>query len=69
MTTDFGDFEDSDALDTAPADPEQVAIKLWQIRQEFDSLPNWGMRLQGDRDLDVRIIARLLVWWRRQGLR
>ena len=33
--SDFGDFDDDDALDTAPADPEQVARKLQRIRAEY----------------------------------
>jgi hypothetical protein len=51
--SDFGDFEDDDAFDTEPADPEQVARKL---------------RALLDRGLDdVGVAVLLLAWLRRQG--
>jgi len=60
--TGFGDYEDADAFDTAPADPEQVARKL----VELDG-GDW-------RDLDdehqarrIAIVVALLAWLRRQG--
>lgn len=66
--TDFGDFDQADATDTEPADPEQVARKLHRLREEN------GLEVGGWEDLDIHqrtlrivIIAALLDWLRRQG--
>ena len=66
--TDFGDFTDDDAFDTAPADPEQVAVKLHRYRRD-DGLEDadWDELDDGERLVRIAIIRRLLDWLRRQG--
>ena len=58
----FGDFEDADAYDTAPADPEQVAIRLHQYEGGV-----WDDLTADQRAARVQIIVRLFAWLRRQG--
>jgi hypothetical protein len=36
--SDFGDYEDDDAFDREPADPEQVSFRLHRLRIEVDAL-------------------------------
>ena len=58
----IGDYEPDDAYDTAPADPEQVAIKLVNLEGGgWDDLPPEEQARRRD------IIAALLAWLRRQG--
>jgi hypothetical protein len=64
----FGDFTDDDALDTEPADPEQVARKLHAIRLERGlEADEWEELVEERRALLVAVIGRLLAWLRRQG--
>ena len=66
--TEFGDFDPDDALDTEPADPEQVARKLHRYRQEDEPmLANWDELDAGERVLIIGRITRLLAWMKRQG--
>ena len=66
--SDFGDFDDDDALDTAPADPEQVARKLHRIRREYgQETRTWDELDDGGRAVRIAVITLLLRWLRRQG--
>lgn len=68
MSDDFGDFDDDDALDTEPADPEQVARRLHALRRrEGFEVEDWDDLDEGERLALVAIIAALLSWLRRQG--
>lgn len=64
----FGDFDLDDALDTAPADPEQVARKLQQLRRRegLDDL-DWDDVEPSERALIIAVVTALLAWLRRQG--
>ena len=58
----IGDWEPADSVDTAPADPEQVARKLIRLRGLYwDDLTDYG------RHDETRIAGELLAWLRRQG--
>lgn len=64
----FGDYDDSDAVDTEPPDPEQVARKLHRIRErEGFEIADWDHLEPGERLALIAIIARLFAWLRRQG--
>lgn len=64
----FGDFDEDDAYDTAPPDPEQVARKLHAIRVERGlEYDDWDALTEERRALHVAIIGRLLAYGRRQG--
>lgn len=64
----FGDFDDDDAFDLEPADPEQVAIKLQQLRFAHGISPSpWEGLSPAERAVRVLIIGLLLAWLRRQG--
>jgi hypothetical protein len=67
----FGDWEPDDSFDTAEADPEQVAIKLEKLRNEFHlgNGDGWDDLNEGQRQRRVEMVVRFLEWWRRQGLR
>jgi hypothetical protein len=60
--SDFGDFDDDDALDTEPADPEQVARKLHRLEGG-----RWDDLTVMQQVARIEIIARLLAWLHRQG--
>ena len=64
----FGDFEDDDAFDVEPADPEQVARKLhgW-LRDDGLELADWDVLDLAEQTLRIIIAARLLSWLRLQG--
>jgi hypothetical protein len=66
--SDFGDFDPDDALDTEPADPEQVARRLHALRRRdgFETI-DWDDLDDGERGALVQIVAALLGWLRRQG--
>jgi hypothetical protein len=68
--TDFGDFEDDDSFDTAPADPEQVAIRLHRFWRDegIGETVGWDDLSAEQRARRVRAMVRLIAWWRRQGL-
>lgn len=63
----FGDFDDDDALDTAPADPEQVARRLHELRRRegFELVP-WDELDADERGALVQLVVVLLAWLRRQ---
>ena len=65
---DWGDFDDDDALDTEPADPEQVARKLHALRaaRGFE-VASWDRIGEPERSDLVAIVADLLAWLRRSG--
>jgi len=64
----FGDFEEDDAYDPSPADPEQVARRLHALRYREDlEARRWEELPDGERNLLVAIVARLLGWLRRSG--
>lgn len=66
--TDFGDFEPADAFDTAPADPEQVAIRLQRLRVEAGlDTDRWDDLDLHAQTVRITIVAALLAWLRRQG--
>jgi hypothetical protein len=66
--SDFGDFGDDDALDTAPADPEQVARKRHGYLLEHGvEIGEWDQLSDDDRAARVFVETRLLAWLRRQG--
>ena len=55
--SDFGDFDDDDALDHEPPDEEQVTYKLHSLRRELDLLagardvPTWDELSDGEREM------------------
>lgn len=64
----FGDFDPDDAVDHEPADPEQVAIRLHELRKrEGFEVQAWQDLTPADRGALVQMIAVLLAWLRRQG--
>lgn len=64
----FGDFDDDDAYDTATADPEQVAVKIQRLRHEYGiDAGDWDALDHAARILRIGMAARLLAWLRRQG--
>jgi hypothetical protein len=66
--SDFGDFDDDDALDHEPADPEQVAIKIHQLRRrEGLELYDWPDLANEYHARSILAITALLAWMRRQG--
>jgi hypothetical protein len=66
--TDFGDFDDDDALDVAPADPEQVARRLHELRRrEGFEIEPWENLDAVERLALVQVVVALLTWLHRQG--
>ena len=66
--SDFGDFDEDDALDTEPADPEQVARKLHGYLRKHGVEPvEWDQLAEEHRAVRVFVLTRLLAWLRRQG--
>lgn len=64
----FGDYDDDDALDTAVADPEQVAIKLQSLRLRHRiEMVAWADLTQIEREERIEVIIALFAWLRRQG--
>lgn len=63
----FGDFDDDDAFDREPPDPEQVARKLLRYRMEIDGSADWDDLTDDQRQREIVAITRLLAWLRRQG--
>ena len=65
----FGDFDPADALDTAPADPEQVARRIHRLRYEHGfEIERWEQLTDSERSALVTIVVALLAWGRRQGI-
>ena len=65
----FGDFDDDDAYDTAPADPEQVARKLHELRRgEGLEAGGWDTLSELERARRILVVGALIVWGRRQGI-
>lgn len=68
MSDDFGDYELDDVYDTAPPDPEQVAIKLHRLRLAVDQLAGahnlyrWDDLTEPEQEL-ARAIGKSLVDW------
>jgi hypothetical protein len=70
VTDTFGDFDNDDAVDTAPPDPAQVARKLQRIRREYgQEVFEWDDLDDGGRAVRVAVVTLLLAWLRRQGPR
>lgn len=68
LVSDFGDFDNDDALDTEPADAEQVARRLHFYRMSADiTVYPWDDLSDEERERDIEIVIRLLAWLRRQG--
>jgi len=66
--SDFGDFDDDDATDVAPADPEQVARKLHRLQvAEMLESRRWDDLDRSEQLRHILVIGRLLAWLRRQG--
>lgn len=65
----FGDFDPDDAVATEPADPEQVARYLHELRRDrgFDDGRRWHELAEADRTVLEAIAAALLDLLRRQG--
>ena len=63
MTT-FGDHEPADSIDTAPADPEQVARRLTLYEGG-----RWEELTPTERAARVAVLVRLIAWLRREGHR
>jgi hypothetical protein len=64
----FGDSEPADAFDVEPADPEQVARRLLELRREHRPMErDWDDIDDVDRDVWLDVLADLLDWLRRQG--
>ena len=64
----FGDHDDADSFDTAPADPEQVARKLHELRRrEGFEIADWDELDDAERGALIQIITVLLAWGRRGG--
>lgn len=66
--SDFGDFDEDDALDTEPPDPDQVARKLHRLRAA-EGLEDraWDDLDYSERGRRTQLMAVLLMWLRRQG--
>ena len=66
--TDFGDFDEDDALDHEPADPEQVAIKIQQLRHRegLDTI-DWDDLSEAHQARAILVVIALLAWMRRSG--
>lgn len=66
--TDFGDFDEDDAYDPSPADPEQVARKLHDLRLDA-GLEDvvWTALADDERAIRIELLGILLRWLRRQG--
>lgn len=66
--SDFGDYENDDAFDTAEPDPEQVAIKLHRLRLAVDQLAGahnlyrWDDLSEPEQELAIAIGRSLTVW-------
>jgi hypothetical protein len=68
LVSDFGDFDNDDALDTEPADPEQVAIRFHKYWNDEDSShPRWDELSPVEKAIAIAIFVRLFAWLRRQG--
>jgi hypothetical protein len=66
--SDFGDFDPDDALDTEPADPEQVVRKWHRFRQDDEpDVPNWDDLSDAEKARLIARMARLIALLRRQG--
>lgn len=66
--SDFGDFDDDDALDHEPADPEQVARRIHELRlREGFEIVAWQDLPAADRGALIQIVVVVLAWLRRQG--
>lgn len=66
----FGDFDPADALDHEPADPEQLARKLHEVRREMEVdaiIPPWDALGSDRRIVLIAVATRVLAWLRRQG--
>jgi hypothetical protein len=67
MADEFGDFDDDDAFGVEPADPEQVAIKLHQLRREIDVITGrdpgqWEELTDDEREL-AQAISTVVIQW------
>jgi len=66
--SDFGDFDDDDAFAHEPADPEQVARKLHQLRRrEALESHDWDDLDLAEQTLLILVAAAVLRWLIRQG--
>jgi hypothetical protein len=67
--SDFGDFADADAFDTAPADGEQVARRLHRYRRDAGfEIQEWDDLEPDERAALIAVVLALLAWGRRQGI-
>jgi hypothetical protein len=64
----FGDFEDDDAFGTEPPDPEQVAVRLHELRVLVDELTGaaglhtWNDLTDSERELAIGLGRSLVEW-------
>jgi uncharacterized protein (DUF849 family) len=69
VSDEFGDFDEDDAFDPSePADNEQVARKLHEVRLDngFEDT-TWDSLALDEQTVRIVIIAAVLGWLRRQG--
>lgn len=68
MSDDFGDFDEDDAFGTEPADPEQVARRLHEMRRREDLEDiDWDDLTPAQRGVLTTLMLVLLAWLKRQG--
>lgn len=65
----FGDLEPDDVFGTEPADPEQVARKLHQLRREraLEDV-DWDELTPASKLVLIAVLVDLIEWGRRQGV-
>ena len=64
-SVEFGDFEADDAWADEPADPEQVAIRMHELRQyltetDGQELADWDALSDDDKEIGTALMGRLL---------
>jgi len=65
----FGDFDDDDAFAVEPADPEQVARRIHQLRRDnAREALDWEQLDDAERLVLVAVAVELVAWGRRQGV-
>jgi hypothetical protein len=66
--SDFGDAEPEDSYDVAPPDPEQVALRLHELREAHGlEVRRWEELTLGQQRALIAVVAMLLDWLRREG--
>jgi hypothetical protein len=65
--SDFGDWEPDDAIDHEPPAPEQIAYRLYELRQDVENLigrplPEWD-ELSADEQASIQSFGAFIVDW------